>query len=60
MGNAFEITVVGADEGLAFRFQIDSAIGRLKRIEQLFPFLKRTVRPDLRILNNAGIQAVSR
>ncbi len=35
MGNAFEITVVGADEVLAFQ-QIDSAIAEIKRIEQLF------------------------
>ncbi len=39
MGNAFEITVVGADEIVAHR-QIDSAIAEIKRIEQLFTTYK--------------------
>lgn len=56
MGNAFEITVVGADEVLAYQ-QIDSAIGEIKRIEQLFTTFKTDSQTNL-INNNAGIQAV--
>ncbi|MFH6968837.1 FAD:protein FMN transferase [Flavobacterium sp. FlaQc-28] len=56
MGNAFEITVVRADEALAFQ-QIDSAIAEIKRIEQLFTTFKTDSQTNL-INNNAGIQAV--
>ena len=56
MGNAFEITVVRADESLAFQ-QIDSAIAEIKRIEQLFTTFKTDSQTNL-INNNAGIQAV--
>lgn len=56
MGNAFEITVVRADEALAFQ-QIDSAIAEIKRIEQLFTTFKTDSQTNL-INNNAGIEAV--
>ncbi|MGF7025235.1 FAD:protein FMN transferase [Sphingobacterium sp. HSC-15S19] len=56
MGNAFEITVVGADEIVAHR-QIDSAIAEIKRIEQLFTTYKSDSQTNL-INDNAGIQPV--
>ena len=56
MGNAFEITVVGTDEVLAYK-QIDSAIVEIKRIERLFSTYKTDSQTNL-INTNAGIKPV--